>query len=59
MMVSSGLLIVLSQQTALELRRGQVPERRVQAVLVVDFFQKHADAGAGLGQVAIFGAVVE
>jgi hypothetical protein len=58
-MPRSGLLIGFSQQPALELGRRQVAERRVQAFLVVDLFEKRADAGVGLGQVAIFGAVVE
>ena len=42
---------------ALELGRRQVAERRVQALLVVDLLQKHAHAGLGLGQIAIFRAV--
>ena len=58
-MPRSGVLIGLSQQPALELSRRQVAECRVQAFLVVDLFEKRADAGVSLGQVAIFGAVVE
>ena len=47
----------MSEQTALELPRGQVAERRVQAFLVVDLFEKHAEARPGVGEVAIFGTV--
>ena len=47
----------LRPQLALELDRGQVAERRVQAFLVVDLLQEHANARLGLGQMAIFGAV--
>ncbi len=56
-MARSGLLLVLSQHAVLELCRRQVAERRAQALGVVNLFQKRADAPAGLGQVAIFGAV--
>jgi hypothetical protein len=52
----SGLL-TLHGQLCLELSRRQIAERRVQALLVVDLFAKHADRGAGLDQVTIFGAV--
>ena len=53
-MPRSGLLVVLSEQPALELGRRQVAARGVQTFLVVDLLEKHADAGAGLGQIAIF-----
>src|SRR5215469_6112079 len=49
----SGLL-VLRQQPAFELGRRPIAERGGQAFLVVDLVEKDADAGAGLGQVAIF-----
>ena len=49
----------LSPRAALELGRRQVAERGVQAFLVVNLFQKHAEAGVGVGQIAIFGALVE
>ena len=49
-MPRSGLLVGLSEQPALELCRRQVTERRVQALLVVDLFEKRGDAGAGLRQ---------
>jgi hypothetical protein len=55
----SGLLIVLSQQTALEFHGWQVAERRVQTLLVVNLFQEDADTRLGLGQIAIFSPVVE
>ena len=49
----------VSPRAALELGRRQVAERGVQAFLVVNLFQKHAEAGVGVGQIAIFGAIVE
>ena len=42
---------------ALELRRGQVTERGVQAFLVLDFFQEPADPGTSVGEVVIFAAI--
>ena len=56
-MPRSGLLGILSQQPALELDRGEIAERGMQAFLVVDLVQKPADAGAGLRQIAVFAAI--
>ena len=45
----SGFLVI-----AFELGGRQIAERRMQPLLVVDFFEELADGSAGLGQVPVF-----
>ena len=47
----------LRRQLCLELDRRHIAERRVQAFLVVDFFQELADRSASFGQIPIFVAM--
>src|ERR1700722_15618928 len=47
------------KQRKFELDRWAITQGRVKTLAIVDFFQKPLDAGAGVGQVAVFLAIVE
>jgi len=54
-----GFLILPRGEAGFKLLRRPIAERRVQPLLVVDLLQELANRRAGLGQIAVFVAMVE